>query len=146
MKRLCTLQCRSERTDDSDLESIEDPSNPKPDNYENVKTAQRQSVEAERDVCVNDGGRKGGLLHLRCFHSRAPTEMLSDTIERADEVTRPSRSSSGVNSLQTEGRAERGKSQTRTGFSVPCAGSRISNLFDDALQSLTGESKCGSAP
>jgi trehalose 6-phosphate synthase len=36
------------------LESIEDPSDPKPDDYENVKTAQRQSVEAERDVCVND--------------------------------------------------------------------------------------------
>ena len=49
--------------------SIEDPSDPKPDDYENVKTAQRQSVEAERDVCVNDGGRKDGasegeLLHL----------------------------------------------------------------------------------
>ena len=43
--------------------SIEDPSDPKPDDYENVKTAQRQSVEAERDVCVNDGGREGVLLH-----------------------------------------------------------------------------------
>jgi hypothetical protein len=39
MKRLCTLQRRSERTDDSDLESIEDPGDPKPDDYENEKTA-----------------------------------------------------------------------------------------------------------
>jgi len=71
MKRLRTLQRWSKRTDDGDLESVEDPSDPKPDDYENVKTAQRQSVEAERDVCVNDGGRKGGFLHLGRFHSRA---------------------------------------------------------------------------
>jgi hypothetical protein len=71
MKRLRTLQRRSKRTDDGDLESVEDPSDPKPDDYENVKTAQRQSVEAERDVRVNDGGREGGPLHLGRFHSRA---------------------------------------------------------------------------
>ena len=71
MKRLRTLQCRSERTNDGDLESIEDPRDPKPDDYENVKTAQRQSVESERDVCVNDSGREGGLLHLGRFHNRA---------------------------------------------------------------------------
>ena len=71
MKRLRTLQCRSERTDNGDLESIEDPSDPKADDYEKVKTAQGQSVEPERDICVNDGGREGGLLHLGRVHSRA---------------------------------------------------------------------------
>ena len=71
MKRLRTLQRRTKPTDDGDLESIEDPSDPKLDDYENVKTAQRQSVEAERDVCVNDGGSEGGLLHLGRFHGRA---------------------------------------------------------------------------
>ena len=54
-----------------DLESIEDPSDPKPDDYEKVKAAQRQSVEPERDVRVNDGRREGRLLHLGRFHSRA---------------------------------------------------------------------------
>jgi hypothetical protein len=67
MKCVRTLQCRSERADDGDLETIEDPSDPKPDDDENVKTAQRQSVEAERDIRVNDGGRDGGLLHLGRF-------------------------------------------------------------------------------
>ena len=49
MKRLSALQSRSQRPYDSDLESIENPRYPKPDDDEKVKTAPRQSVEPERD-------------------------------------------------------------------------------------------------
>src|SRR5580700_8474075 len=79
MKRLSALQSRSQRTYDSDLESIENPRYPKPDDDEKVKTAPRQSIEPERDIGVNDGGRGGRLLHsdaskvcrrLRCLPQR----------------------------------------------------------------------------
>jgi len=49
----------------------DDPSDPKAEDYENVKAAQRKSVEAERDVCVNDRRREGELFHLGRFLSRA---------------------------------------------------------------------------
>src|SRR4029077_1567978 len=79
MKRLSALQSRPQRTYDSDLESIENPRYPKSDDDEKVKTAPRQSVEPERDIGVNDGGRGGRLLHsdaskvcrrLRCLPQR----------------------------------------------------------------------------
>src|ERR1700722_20836704 len=79
MKRLSALQSRSQRPYDSDLESIENPRYPKPDDDEKVKPAPRQSVEPERDISVNDGGRGGRLLHsdaskvcrrLRCLPQR----------------------------------------------------------------------------
>jgi hypothetical protein len=57
MKRLSALQSRPQRSYDSDLESIENPRYPKSDDDEKVKTAPRQSVEPERDIGVNDGGR-----------------------------------------------------------------------------------------
>src|ERR1700722_17310356 len=63
MKRLSALQSRSQRTYDSDLESIENPRYPKPDDDEKGKPAPRQSVEPERDIGVNDGGRGERLLH-----------------------------------------------------------------------------------
>ena len=47
-----------------------DPRDPKPNNYEKVKTAQGQPVEPEGDIPVNDSGREGKLLHFTCFHSR----------------------------------------------------------------------------
>jgi hypothetical protein len=50
MKRLRTLESRSERTYDRDFESIENPRYPKPNDDEKVKTAPRQSVEPERDI------------------------------------------------------------------------------------------------
>ena len=54
MKRLGTLQGRSDRTDNGDLEPIEDPSDAKPDDDEKVKTAPRQSIETEWDICLHD--------------------------------------------------------------------------------------------
>ena len=58
MKRLGTLQCRPERTYDRDLESIENPRDPKPNDDKKVKAAPGQSIEPERDIGVNDAGRR----------------------------------------------------------------------------------------
>src|SRR4029077_20827971 len=98
MKRLSALQSRPQRTYDSDLESIENPRYPKPDDDEKVKTAPRQSVEPERDIGVNDGGRGGRLLHsdaskvcrrLRCLPQRRRVQ--------------PARYAAGVNRFRRQG-------------------------------------------
>src|ERR1700722_5418887 len=88
MKRLSALQSRSQRPYDSDLESIENPRYPKPDDDEKVKPAPRQSVDPERDISVNDGGRGGRLLHSDaskvCRRLRCPPQRRRDP---AGEVT-----------------------------------------------------------
>jgi hypothetical protein len=62
MKRLDALQSRSYRADNGDFESIEDPSDAKPDD-EKVKTAPGQSIEAEWDICLNNTERGGSVFH-----------------------------------------------------------------------------------
>ena len=55
----------AERTDNRNLQSVEDPSDPEPNDHEKVKTAQGQPVEPERDIRLNDRGREDRLLHFR---------------------------------------------------------------------------------
>ena len=81
MKCLSTLQRRSERTDDSDLESIENPRDPKPNDDEKVKTAPGQPVEPERDIGVNNRWGEDRLLSLWRSIVGAVTE-LNDAEER----------------------------------------------------------------
>jgi hypothetical protein len=93
---------------------------------------------------VNDGGRAGGLLHLGRFSIIAqPTEMPGDAVERADKLTRPSRTSSGrlIGLRRKWGVRNVVSRRQNLGFQFLAHASRISNLFDDALQSLAGESK-----
>ena len=52
------------------LQSVEDPSDPEPNDHEKVKTAQGQSVEAERDIRLNNSWRENRTLALQAFHSR----------------------------------------------------------------------------
>ena len=63
MKRLDALQSRSDRADNSDFETIEDPSDAKPEDDEEVKTAPGQSIEAERDICLHNTVRGGRVFH-----------------------------------------------------------------------------------
>jgi hypothetical protein len=63
MKRFDALQSRSYRPDNGDFESIEDPSDAKPDDDEKVKTAPGQSIEAEWDICLNCTERGGSVFH-----------------------------------------------------------------------------------
>jgi hypothetical protein len=54
------------------------PSDPKADDYEKVKAAQRHSVGPVWDICVNYGGRGLGRLHSGRSMVAQPTEMPSD--------------------------------------------------------------------
>jgi hypothetical protein len=63
MKRLGALQSRSDRADNCDFESIEDPSDAKPDDDKKVKTAPGQSIEAEWDICLYNTERGGRVFH-----------------------------------------------------------------------------------
>src|ERR1700722_16467382 len=58
MERFGTLECRPERTHDSNLEAIENPCDTESNDHKNVEAAPRQSIEPERDIGVNDAGRR----------------------------------------------------------------------------------------
>ena len=63
MKRLALCRAGPIEPTMVTLESIEDPSDVKPDDDEKVKTAPGQSIEAEWDICLYNTERGGRVFH-----------------------------------------------------------------------------------
>ena len=67
MERFGALQGRTQRTHNSDFESVKNPSNSQTYDDQQVKPTPGQSIEAERNVCPDHGCGLQGLGHPEHF-------------------------------------------------------------------------------